>query len=30
VFGPIYADRIRTASLTSDYRLQDISAAPII
>jgi hemolysin activation/secretion protein len=23
VFGPIYADRIRTASLTSDYRLQD-------
>jgi hemolysin activation/secretion protein len=23
VFGPIYADRIRTASFTSDYRLQD-------
>ncbi len=23
VFGPIYADRIRTVSLTSDYRLQD-------
>ncbi|KRR21208.1 heme utilization protein [Bradyrhizobium lablabi] len=23
VFGPIYADRIRTASLTADYRLQD-------
>jgi hemolysin activation/secretion protein len=23
VFGSIYADRIRTASLTSDYRLQD-------
>jgi hemolysin activation/secretion protein len=23
VFGPIYADRIRAASLTSDYRLQD-------
>jgi hemolysin activation/secretion protein len=23
VFGPLYADRIRTASLTSDYRLQD-------
>jgi hemolysin activation/secretion protein len=23
VFGPIYADHIRTASLTSDYRLQD-------
>jgi len=23
VFGPIYADRIRTLSLTSDYRLQD-------
>ncbi len=23
MFGPIYADRIRTASLTSDYRLQD-------
>ena len=23
VFGAIYADRIRTASLTSDYRLQD-------
>jgi len=23
VFGPIYADRIRTMSLTSDYRLQD-------
>src|SRR5215203_6202094 len=23
VFGPIYADRIRTASVTSDYRLQD-------
>lgn len=23
VFGPIYADRIRTASLTGDYRLQD-------
>ncbi|WP_171578312.1 ShlB/FhaC/HecB family hemolysin secretion/activation protein [Bradyrhizobium australiense] len=23
VFGPIYADRIRIASLTSDYRLQD-------
>ncbi|WP_225672550.1 ShlB/FhaC/HecB family hemolysin secretion/activation protein [Bradyrhizobium hereditatis] len=23
VFSPIYADRIRTASLTSDYRLQD-------
>ena len=23
VFGPIYADRIRTASLTTDYRLQD-------
>lgn len=23
VFGTIYADRIRTASLTSDYRLQD-------
>ncbi|WP_275184721.1 ShlB/FhaC/HecB family hemolysin secretion/activation protein [Bradyrhizobium sp. CSA112] len=23
VFGPIYADRIRTAGLTSDYRLQD-------
>jgi hemolysin activation/secretion protein len=23
VFGPVYADRIRTASLTADYRLQD-------
>jgi hemolysin activation/secretion protein len=23
VFGPVYADRIRTASLTSDFRLQD-------
>ena len=23
VFGPIYADRIRTASLNADYRLQD-------
>jgi hemolysin activation/secretion protein len=23
VFGPLYADHIRTASLTSDYRLQD-------
>jgi hemolysin activation/secretion protein len=23
VFGPIYADRIRTASLSADYRLQD-------
>jgi len=23
VFGPIYADRIRTASFTADYRLQD-------
>ena len=23
VFGPIYADHIRTASLTADYRLQD-------
>jgi hemolysin activation/secretion protein len=23
IFGPIYADHIRTASLTSDYRLQD-------
>jgi hemolysin activation/secretion protein len=23
VFGPIYADRIRTASVTADYRLQD-------
>jgi hemolysin activation/secretion protein len=23
VFGPVYADRIRPASLTSDYRLQD-------
>ncbi|NJR75017.1 MAG: hypothetical protein HC773_18055 [Scytonema sp. CRU_2_7] len=23
VFGPIYADHIRTLSLTSDYRLQD-------
>ena len=23
LFGPIYADRIRTASFTSDYRLQD-------
>jgi hemolysin activation/secretion protein len=23
MFGPIYADRIRTASLTSEYRLQD-------
>jgi hemolysin activation/secretion protein len=23
VFGPIYADRIRTASLTADYKLQD-------
>jgi len=22
-FGPVYADRIRTASLTADYRLQD-------
>jgi len=25
VFGPIYADRIRTASLTSDFRIQDNS-----
>ena len=23
MFGPLYADHIRTASLTSDYRLQD-------
>ena len=23
MFGPIYRDRIRTVSLTSDYRLQD-------
>ena len=23
MFGPIYADHIRTASLTADYRLQD-------
>ena len=30
VFGPIYNDRIRTVNLTSDYRLQEISAAPTI